>query len=174
MNPVDVGGQVCNGRCMSRDTPELCWQFLVGDDPPSDLPAAWASATHAVTHDLGCRRHGQRIGFDNVMWKIAAHEGFVWVGFALAGDADVGAYQRCNSYRLETTAAQATVWLADDVQYELTGYEFVQWPSEGRRILAPRLIDGQATWVEPETDTVIGLIGALCPAAPARPTIGGG
>ncbi|WP_454792934.1 hypothetical protein [Mycolicibacterium lutetiense] len=116
---------------MSWDAPELCWQFLVGDDPPSDLPAAWASATRAATRDLDCRRHGRPISFDNVMWKISAADGSVCVGFALAGDA----YQRCNSYRLDTTAAQATVWMADDVQYELTGYEFVQWPIAGHRIL---------------------------------------
>ncbi|MDT5281624.1 MAG: hypothetical protein QOJ20_2819 [Mycobacterium sp.] len=77
------------------------------------------------------------------MWKIAADDGSVCVGFALADDADVGAYQRCNSYRLDTTAAQATVWMADDVQYELTGYEFVQWPIAGRRILVPPLADAQ-------------------------------
>jgi hypothetical protein len=158
---------------MSWDAPELCWQFLVGDDPPGDLPAAWASATRAVTRDLGCRQHGRSIGFDNVMWKIAADDGSVCVGFALADDADVGAYQRCNSYRLDTTAAQATVWMADDVQYELTGYEFVQWPIAGRRILMPQIIDDQATWVDPKTDAVIAPIGELCQAPGAPPTTGG-
>ena len=144
-----------------------------GDDPPGDLPAAWASATRAVTRDLGCRQHGRSIGFDNVMWKIAADDGSVCVGFALADDADVGAYQRCNSYRLDTTAAQATVWMADDVQYELTGYEFVQWPIAGRRILVPQIIDDQATWVDPKTDAVIAPIGELCQAPSAPPTTGG-
>jgi hypothetical protein len=157
---------------MSWDAPELCWQFLVGDDPPGDLPAAWASATRAVTRDLGCRRHGRRISFDHVMWKIAADNGSVCVGFALAGDADVGAYQPCNNYRLDTTAAQATVWMADDVQYELTGYEFVQWPIAGRRILVPQIIDDQATWVDPKTDAVIAAIGELCQAPGAPLTTG--
>lgn len=158
---------MCNGRPMSWDAPELCWQFVVGDEPPGDLPAAWASATRAVSRDLGCRRHGRRISFDNVMWKIAADNGSVCVGFALAGDADVSAYQRCNSYRLDTTAAQATVWMADDVQYELTGYEFVQWPIAGRRILAPQIIDDKAAWVDPTTDAVIAPIGELCNALDA-------
>ena len=99
------------------------------------------------------------------MWKIAADDGSVCVGFALAGDADVDAYQRCVGYRLDTTAAQATVWLAGDVQDELTGYQFVQWPIAGRRILVPQIIDGQARWVNPRTDAVIASVGELCHAA---------
>ena len=147
---------------MSWDAPERCWQFLIGDDPPGGLPAVWASATRAVTRDLDCRRHGRRIGFRNVMWWIAADAGYIAVGFALAGDADVGAYQRCNSYRMGATAAQATVWMADDIQYQLAGHEFVQWPIAGRRILVPQMIDGQARWVDPKTDAVIARIGELC------------
>jgi hypothetical protein len=99
------------------------------------------------------------------MWKIAADDGFVCVGFALAGDADVDAYQRCNSYRVDTTVAQATVWLADDVQDELTGYRFVQWPIAGRRILVPQIIDDEATWVDPTTNDRIAPIGELCQKA---------
>ena len=91
------------------------------------------------------------------------------MGYALAGDAEVGAYQRCNSYLLDTTAAQATVWEADDVQYELAGYEFEQWPNAGRRILAPRIIDDQATWVDPQTAAIIAPIGELCRAPDTPP-----
>lgn len=149
---------------MSWDAPELCWQFLIGDDPPGDLPAAWAAATRAVARDLGCRRHGRRISFDNVRWEIAADNGSVCVGFAPPGTTDIGAYLRGNDYRLETTAAQATVWMADDVQYELTGYEFVQWPIAGRHILVPRIVDDQAAWVDPKTNAVIAAIGELCQA----------
>jgi hypothetical protein len=88
-----------------------------------------------------------------------ADDGSVCVGFALAGDADVYAYQRCLGYRLHTTAAQATAWIADDVQYELTGYESVQWPIAGRRILVPQIIDEQASWVDPTTHAVIAPVG---------------
>lgn len=157
---------------MSWDAPDLCWQFSVGNEPPDDLPVAWASATRAVAGDLGCRRNGRRIGFDNVMWKIASDNGWVCVGFALGGDADANAYQRCNSFRLDTTVAQATVWLADDVQSELAGYEFVQWPIAGTRVLVPLIIDNHATWVDPKTDAVIAPIGALCRTASPLLTTG--
>lgn len=150
---------------MSWDAPELCWQFLVGNDPPDDLPPAWAFAARAVTRDLGCRRHGRSVSFDNVMWKITADGGSVCVGFALAGDADVSPYKRCRDYRLGTTAAQATVWMADDVQYELAGYEFVQWPIADRHVLVPQIIDDRAVWVDPKTNAAIAKIGELCQTA---------
>lgn len=157
---------------MSWDAPERRWKFSFGDDPPDDLPAAWALASRAVTRDLGCRRHGRLISFHNVWWTILADDGSVCVGFELAGDADVGAYRRCNGYRLDTTVAQATVWLADDVQYELTGYEFVQWPIAGQDILVPQIIVDRATWVDPTTGTVIALIGELCQAPDTPPRSG--
>lgn len=164
-NAVDAGFSVCDRRRMSWGAPDLCWQFWVGDEPPDDLPTPWASAIRAVTRDLGCRRHGRRIGFDNVMWKIASDNGSVCVGFALGGDADVNAYQRCNSFRLDTTVEQTTVWLADDVQSELAGYEFVQRPIAGTLVLVPLIIDKHATWVDPKTDAVIAPVGELCRAA---------
>ena len=33
------------------------------------------------------------------------------------------------------------VWLAQNVQDELTGGEFVQWPIDGRRLLDPRIVN---------------------------------
>ena len=32
---------------------------------------------------------------------------------------------------------EAVVWVADTVQTELVGYEFVQWPSEGCHLFLP-------------------------------------
>jgi hypothetical protein len=98
------------------------------------------------------------------MWRFAVSDEWVALGFEAPRDAEVGAYQRCLSYRLETSAAQALVWLAGDVQYELAGYEFVQWPIAGQRILDPRIVDDQAVWVEPSTNTVTAPIGELCAA----------
>ncbi len=157
---------------MSWDVPERRWEFPIGEDPPSDLPAAWASASRAVTRDLGCRLHGRRISFHNVFWTILTDNGSVCVGFELAGDADVSPYRRCLEYRLDTTTAQATVWMADDVQYELGGYEFVQWPIAGQHTLIARIIDDQAVWVDPKTGAVISPIGQLC-RAPHTPTTTG-
>jgi hypothetical protein len=123
---------------MSWDAPDRCWKFLIGEDPPADFPAAWATATRAVTRDLGWRRHGRPITFTNVRWCFLACDESVAVGFELAGDADVGAYQRCFGYRLETTPVQALAWLADDVQYELADYEFVPTPACcSRRAICP-------------------------------------
>jgi hypothetical protein len=117
-----------------------------------------------VTRDLDCRRHGRPITFANVGWCFVVSDEWLAVGFEAPSDAGLGAYQRCLSYRLETSAAHATVWLADDVQYELAGYEFVQWPIAGRRILDACIVDDHAVWVDPTTDTVTASIGQLCPA----------
>jgi hypothetical protein len=146
---------------MAWEAPERRWQFRIGDDPPDEVPAAWASATRAVTRDLRCRRYGRPISFHNVMWTIQSDHEFISVGFALAGDADLGAYTRCKSYRLMTTPAQASVWMADDIQEELAGYEFVQWPIAGQHILNPELVDDQAVWLDPCTGAVVASIGEL-------------
>jgi hypothetical protein len=74
---------------MSWEIPDRSWQFRVGDDPPKDLPTAWASASRAVTRDLSCRRHGRPVTFDNVMWRIVTAYGAVAVGFTVTGDAAV-------------------------------------------------------------------------------------
>jgi hypothetical protein len=144
---------------MLWESPDRCWRFAIDTDPPADLPDAWATATRAVTRDLHCRRHGRPITLTNMMWRFAVSEEWVALGFE---GADVGTYQRCLGYRLETSPEQALVWLADDVQYELTGYEFVQWPIAGQRILEPRIIDNHAVWVDPRTNTVTAPIGELC------------
>lgn len=98
------------------------------------------------------------------MWRFVVSDGAVALGFEAPGDADVGSYRRCLDYRLETSPTQAAVWLADDVQYELSGYEFVQWPIAGQRILHPRIIDDRPVWVDPATDEVTSGIGELCAA----------
>jgi hypothetical protein len=149
---------------MAWDAPDRCWRFAIGDDPPADLPTAWATAARAVTRDLDCRRHGRPITFANVGWRFVVSGEWVAVGFEAPGDADVSAYRRCLSYRLETSTAQALVWLAEDVQYELAGYEFVQWPIAGQRMLDPRILDNLAVWVEPSSNTVTAPIGELCAA----------
>jgi hypothetical protein len=54
--------------------------------------------------------------------------------------------------------------MADDVQDELAGYEFVQWPIAGRHILRPQIVNDQASWIDPTTATTVALIGNLCQA----------
>jgi hypothetical protein len=67
----------CEGEAMSWDAPDRCWRFAIDDDPPADLPAAWATATRAVTRDLDCRRHGRPITFANVMWRFVVSDEWV-------------------------------------------------------------------------------------------------
>ncbi|MCF6391098.1 hypothetical protein L2K20_29425 [Mycobacterium sp. MBM] len=147
---------------MPWDDPDRCWRFAVGDDAPADLPAAWATAFRAVTRDLDCRRHGRHITFTNVLWSIEVSEEWVALGFDTDGAADVGSIQSSMGYLLDTTPAQAMVWLAQNVQDQLAGYEFVQWPIAGQRILDARVVDDDAVWVEPGTNTVTAPIGELC------------
>ena len=151
---------------MTWDTPpDRSWRFPFDGDPPADLPVTWAIAARAVTDDLRCRRHGRRITFAHAVWSFAVADGWISLGFETPFSADVGSYQSCLGSELETSPEQAVVWLAQNVQDELTGNEFVQWPIAGQRILDPRLVDDHAVWVDPGTNTVIAPIGELCAAA---------
>lgn len=133
----------------------------MGDDPPGDLPDAWAAAARAVTRDLRCRRYGRPVSFTGMSWSLKVSDGAIAVGF----DGPIGAYHRCLGYLLETSTPQALVWLAGDVQYQLAGSEWVQWPIAGQHMLDPRLLDDHAVWVEPTTNAVVARIGELCDAA---------
>ena len=133
----------------------------MGDDPPGDLPDAWAAAAHAVTRDLDCRRHGRPLSFDGMTWSFKASGEWIAVGF----DGPVGTYHRCLGYLLEAAAPQALVWLAGDVQYKLAGTEWVQWPIAGHRMLDPRIVEDRAVWVDPRSNAVAARIGQLCTAA---------
>lgn len=64
-------------------------------------------------------------------------------------------------FDVDTSAAQASVRVAERTQDELTGYEFVQWPIDGPRPLAPKMRNGEAVWMNTSTDTVVAPIGAL-------------
>lgn len=133
----------------------------MGGDPPGDLPDAWAAAAGAVSRDLDCRRYGRLLSFHGMKWSFKASDAAIAVGF----DGPVGTYHRCMGYLLETSAPQALVWLAGDVQYKLAGTEWVQWPIAGRHMLDPRLVDDRAVWVEPKTNAVTARIGELCTGA---------
>ena len=133
----------------------------MGGDPPEDLPDSWAAAAQAVSRDLNCRRYGRRLSLNGMSWSFKVSDEWIAVGF----DGPVGTYHRCLSYLLDTSVAQAMVWLASDVQYKLAGTEWVQWPIAGQRMLDPRIMDDRAVWVEPSTNAVAAPIGELCTAA---------
>jgi hypothetical protein len=110
----------------------------LGAVAPDDLPAQWASAIAAVTHDLGHRRRGRTLDVDHVVWDLAADDdGFMYIGVASPPDGDVALapFGRGAGFTVDATAAQAAVWIAETVQDELAGYEFVQWPVHGPRLL---------------------------------------
>jgi hypothetical protein len=146
---------------MSWDVPDRSWRFGMGGEPPGDLPDAWAAAALAVSRDLTCQRYGGTSSVVGMAWSFQASDGAIAVGF----DGLTGIYHRCMGYLLDTSAPQATVWLAGDVQYELAGFEWMQWPIAGQNMLDARIVDDHAVWVQPGTNAVAAPIGELCTAA---------
>jgi hypothetical protein len=151
---------------MASNTRHQRWQFPMDGRPSDDLPSSWDFATAAVSRDLRYRRHGRPISFDGVAWDLTANtDGSMYIGIArLTDGADVGGFARGAGYAVDTTSGQAAVWLAETIQDELAGYEFVQWPMAGQRLLRPTLRDGQAQW-DASTNTVVAPIGGLCDVA---------
>ena len=130
-------------------------------DPPGDLPEAWAAAARAVSRDLACPRYGGPSSVVGLVWSFQAVDEAIAVGFHGFSPP----YHRCMGYLLDTSAPQAMVWLAGDVQYKLAGSEWLQWPITGQHMLDPRIVDGRAVWAEPSTNAVATPIGELCTAA---------
>ncbi|WP_454790239.1 hypothetical protein [Mycolicibacterium lutetiense] len=139
------------------------WRVPLFGGAPSEVPGEWVAALAAVTRDLRCRRQGRAISLEGVEWALTVFsDRSVSIGMApLTGEADLGSFSAGRGFALATTPAQAMVWAASVVQDQLAGYEFVQWPSDGWRLLAPDLEDGKAVWVD-RNDRVVSPIGALC------------
>jgi hypothetical protein len=93
------------------------------------------AALAAVAADLRCRRHGRAIGFDGVEWELSVvADGWECIGMAtVTDDSDLGEFSIGRGFARETTPGQVKVWVAEVVQDELAGYEWVQWPSDGQR-----------------------------------------
>jgi hypothetical protein len=144
------------------------WRVPLGGQAPADLPAEWADSLAAVGRDLRCRRHGRTINVDGLEWELTvAADGWVSIGMSsLTDDAGIYRFSLCQSYTFKTTVAQAKMWIAETVQDKLSGHEFVQWPSDGWRMLTPEVRDGEAVWVAPSTDNLIAPIGELCSQLP--------
>jgi hypothetical protein len=146
------------------NTDELIWNCAISaSDVPPDLPEEWAAALVAVGHDLRHRRYGRPVVFDNVVWELRLDgEYFMSIGMSTTADhADIGGFSIGQGFTLDTTAAQATLWVAETVQDDLAGYEFVQWPSDGWAMLKPVIRDDVAVWVDHSTDHAVARIGAL-------------
>ncbi|QNG17914.1 hypothetical protein G4H71_04665 [Rhodococcus triatomae] len=100
------------------------------DNPEFDLPQAWAHALDAVARDLRCLRAGRDVNLDRLAWKFAVDDEYL-VAIGWDGVRGLGGFMRRDGLMLDAGYDEAVVWVADTVQTELAGYEFVQWPSEG-------------------------------------------
>ncbi|WP_368680371.1 hypothetical protein R1X32_07455 (plasmid) [Rhodococcus opacus] len=145
----------------------LMWRFTMAGDTPNfydtpgiDAPAVWLHAIGAVAGDLRYLRYGRDVRVDRLIWELTINDQYaVTLGWSGPG---VGGFDLCHGLSMDTPYAQAAVWVAETAQGELTGYEFIQWPSRGRHILTPRLRQEAPAWVDPHTDTVVAAIGELC------------
>jgi hypothetical protein len=135
----------------------------MNESPPNDLPSPWAAAVAAVSRDIRYRRHGREIDDELVVWELTVNaNGSMYIGMAITSEpADLPPFSGGSGIPVDASAAQATVGVAEKTQDELTGYEFVQWPIDGQRLLAPKVQDGEAVWVNTSTHTVVAPIGDL-------------
>ncbi|MDH6284611.1 hypothetical protein [Prescottella agglutinans] len=151
------------------EPPHSSWRFpLLYEEPPEGVPAALATACRAVGADLQCLRYGRDIRVERLMWTVKVYDDVPggWPGaWAFGLDSDgksgvggVGAGS--NQVPLDDVAA-VTVRIAEGVQDDLAGYEFVQWPSYGGPLLAPKLRAGLAAWIDIRTNRIKCRIGAL-------------
>jgi hypothetical protein len=131
--------------------------------PPKDLPSPWATAVAAVSRDIRYRRHGREIDVELLVWELTINaNGSMYIGMAITSEpADLPSFAGGSGLPVDASAAQATVGVAETTQDELTGYEFVQWPIDGQRLLAPKIQNGEAVWVNTSTHTIVSPIGEL-------------
>jgi len=94
------------------------------------------------------------------VWELAVTgDDTITIGWGTT--AHVGGFRVGEGTPVASSAAAAAVAVADIVQTELGGYEFVQWPSKGGRVLRAREIDRAPVWLDPRTERVIAPIGEL-------------
>ncbi|WP_241565845.1 hypothetical protein [Prescottella agglutinans] len=131
------------------------------DGPGFDPPGPWVRALAAVARDFRCLRFGRDVNVDRLEWDFAIN-GEYYVSIGWQGARGISGFSCGHGLTMDATFGEAAVWVADTVQGELAGYDFVQWPSRGRHLLVPRLHAAEPVWVDPHGDVVIGPIGQLC------------
>lgn len=150
----------------------LLWRFAIVDDEPDfyeapgkrfDPPVAWVDSVVAVARDLRCLRYGPAVQPDRLMWKLSISAEYV-VTIGWSGAAGISEFDLCHGLPMDAPFSEAAIWVADTVQTELAGYDFVQWPSHGRHLLKPQQVNGTPVWIDPHTDKVVCRIGELCSA----------
>lgn len=146
----------------------LIWGFVMSDSGPEvyespgmEAPEAWVSALEAVARDLRCLRYGREVHPDRLVWQLVIDSDYaVTIGWEKSSG--IGGFCRFEAMSMDASFGEAAVWVADTVQTNLAGYEFMQWPSQGHFMLVPCLRDGIPLWVDPHTDGATAAIGRLC------------
>ncbi|WP_018178910.1 hypothetical protein [Jongsikchunia kroppenstedtii] len=119
-----------------------------------DLPANWAAAVRAVTHDLEFLRDGRPLDIQDLIWTFDASDSESML---------IGAQSRTGQdgflvglgFSQDAPAAQCTVWTASAIQDELAGYRWILWPFRNRVMLDPQVIGGVAVWVDKSTSATV-------------------
>ncbi len=138
------------------------------DGPGVDPPVTWRCALDAVARDLRCLRYGRELDVDGLIWELAVDGDFrVWAGWR--GGRGVSGFSNGSNLTVDAAYGEAAAWIAEVVQDDLAGYEFVQWPSRGRHLLTPGVRAGEPFWVDPHGDVAVAPIGELCKHAGRRP-----
>lgn len=127
------------------------------------LPANWATAVKAVTHDLEFLRDGRPLDTQDLIWTFDASDS-EWMLIGAQSRTGQGGFQVGQGFSQDAPAAQCTVWTASAIQDELAGYRMILWPFRNRVMLDPQLIDGAAVWVDKSTSATVP-IGELHDAA---------
>ncbi|TSD93659.1 hypothetical protein FOS14_22660 [Skermania sp. ID1734] len=146
---------------------QLVWHIPMFDkastpdgNPTFDPPAAWVRALEAVAHDLRYLRYGRNVRIDRLTWEFGIDTNYsVHIGWD--GRDGIGGFGLCEGLSMDAPFAEAAVWVAETVQWDLAGYEFVQWPSRGHHLLIPRLRAGTAVWINPHADVTVARVGEL-------------
>ncbi|MFB7873765.1 hypothetical protein ACFC06_00830 [Nocardia sp. NPDC056064] len=125
-----------------------------------DPPAVWVDAITAVASDLRVLRYGRAIDPDRLVWELAiTGDDTIVIGWGATGP--VGGFRVGEGMPAASSATTAVIAVADIAQTELGGYEFVQWPCRGGRVLRARDVGGVAVWLDPRTARVIAPVGEL-------------
>ncbi|QDQ99418.1 hypothetical protein FO059_15545 [Tomitella fengzijianii] len=127
-------------------------------------PAAWWRALEAVARDLRCLRDGRDVDVDQLDWRLSVHDDY-FVSIGWESGRLVGGFGGRTGLTMDASYGEAAVRTAESVQDHLAGYEFVQWPSRGRHLLAPRLHGSLPFWFDPHGDVTVAPIGELCEPA---------
>ncbi|WP_415975035.1 hypothetical protein [Rhodococcus sp. 077-4] len=130
-------------------------------NPEFEPPEAWMCALDAVARDLRCLRVGREVVLDRLTWEFEINSDY-FVGIGWESADSIGGFSRCNGMSMDASYPDAAAWVAETVQTDLAGYEFVQWPSRGRYLLSAQAAETGAQWVDPHDGTVVANIGSLC------------